>query len=197
MRILGDIQGPKFRCSLTVDDVPVPLTRGEVVEFGLAADDTDLTRPGRITLMPTTEQTALVHGVTPGMQLLLDDGFMEVTVKERLSPSAVTVEVVVGGKLKSRKGINVRAPSNSHSSPTPPAVLERCKALGCPRWPSAALDCPQVPSLSDFKDHRYRCLSPPLNLVANHLATLISRDPLALHISPTRRCRSCRSTARR
>jgi len=107
VRILGDIQGPKFRCSLTVDDVPVPLTRGEVVEFGLAADDTDLTRPGRITLMPTTEQTALVHGVTPGMQLLLDDGFMEVTVKERLSPSAVTVEVVVGGKLKSRKGINV------------------------------------------------------------------------------------------
>lgn len=65
------------------------------------------TAAGRITLTPTTEQTALVEGVTPGMQLLLDDGFMEVTVKERLSPTCVTVEVVVGGNLKSRKGINV------------------------------------------------------------------------------------------
>ena len=158
VKILGDIQGPKFRCSLTVDDVPVPLAKGEVLEFALAEHDGDLTRPGasppparrepaasasegplcplrspwlcararacsprprveheparrcatgRITLTPTTEQTALVNGVTEGMQLLLDDGFMEVTVKQRVSPSCVLVEVVVGGGLKSRKGINV------------------------------------------------------------------------------------------
>jgi len=107
VKILGDIQGPKFRCSLTVDDVPVPLAKGEVVEFGLAEYDADLTRPGRITLTPTTEQTALVRGLTPGMTLLLDDGFMEVLVRERLSENLVTAEVVVGGNLKSRKGINV------------------------------------------------------------------------------------------
>jgi len=107
VKILGDIQGPKFRCSLTVDDVPVPLTRGEVVEFGLAEHDADLTRTGRITLTPTTEQCALVHGVSPGMSLLLDDGLMEVRVTQRLSDVTVLAEVVVGGSLKSRKGINV------------------------------------------------------------------------------------------
>ena len=107
VKILGDIQGPKFRCSLTVNDEPVPLAPGDVLDFALAADDNDLTRPGRITLMPTTEQTALVEGLTPGIQVLLDDGFLEVVVKERKSPTCVTVEVVVGGALKSRKGINV------------------------------------------------------------------------------------------
>ena len=107
VRILGDIQGPKFRCSTTLDDVPVPLAKGEIVEFALAETPEDATRPGRITLSPTTEQTALVKGVTPGMQLLLDDGFMEVKVAQRISETLVTVEVVVGGKLKSRKGINV------------------------------------------------------------------------------------------
>jgi len=107
VKILGDIQGPKFRCSLTEGDLPVPLAAGEIVEFALSGGDDDLTRPGRIVLTPTTEQTALVKGVTPGMTLLLDDGFMEIRVKERLSETAVTCEVVVGGKLKSRKGINV------------------------------------------------------------------------------------------
>jgi len=107
VKILGDIQGPKFRCTLTQGDKPVPLAAGEVVEFALAADDNDVTRPGRITLSPTTEQTALVAGLEPGMTLLLDDGFMTVRMKERKSPTLVTVEVVVGGGLKSRKGINV------------------------------------------------------------------------------------------
>jgi len=107
VKILGDIQGPKFRCSLTLEDKPVPLAKGEVVEFALQTHDDDATRPGRITLRPTTEQTALMRGLAPGMQLLLDDGFMEVTVVERLNDDAVLVQVVVGGKLKSRKGINV------------------------------------------------------------------------------------------
>jgi len=107
VRILGDIQGPKFRCTNTVKDEPVPLTNGEIVAFALATDAADLTRPGRITLAATTEQTALIRGLTPGMQLLLDDGFMEVQVVERISQDAVNVRVVVGGGLKSRKGINV------------------------------------------------------------------------------------------
>ena len=45
-------------------------------------DDDDLTRPGRVALTPTTEQTALVQGVQPGMTLLFDDGLMEVTMLE-------------------------------------------------------------------------------------------------------------------
>ena len=107
VRILGDIQGPKFRCSLTLNDEPVPLGKGEIVELGLSVNDDDLTRQGRIALTPTTEQTALVRGVENGMQILLDDGYMEVRVVQRRSETEVLCEVVVGGKLKSRKGINV------------------------------------------------------------------------------------------
>eukprot|EP00967_Tisochrysis_lutea_P095225 scaffold138729_cov29-Tisochrysis_lutea.AAC.3 len=107
VKILGDIQGPKFRCTTTKDDVPVPLEQGATVEFGLAANDDDATRPGRITLAPTTEQSALMRGLEPGMKLLLDDGFMEVVVTEVRSESESIVKVVVGGNLKSRKGINV------------------------------------------------------------------------------------------
>ena len=107
VKILGDIQGPKFRCSLTEGDQPVPLAKGSTVEFGLCTSDADLTRPGRIVLTPTTEQTALVKGLTVGMTLLLDDGFMEITVTERVSETLCKAEVVIGGNLKSRKGINV------------------------------------------------------------------------------------------
>mgnify|MGYP002832915895 FL=1 len=107
VKILGDIQGPKFRCSLTENDEPVPLKEGEIVDFVLATGDDDVTRGGRITLTPTVEQTALVRGVEVGMQLLLDDGLMELKVTERMSDDAVKAEVIVGGGLKSRKGINV------------------------------------------------------------------------------------------
>ena len=41
------------------------------------------------------------------MTLLLDDGLMEIEVVSRESPSSVTCKIVVGGNLKSRKGINV------------------------------------------------------------------------------------------
>ena len=150
VEILGDIQGPKFRCSMTVGDAPVPLEpnpdsnpnpnpnpspspnpnpdpnpdpdpnpnlnrsptqvpleKGSTIQLGLCVDDDDLTRPGRVALTPTTEQTALVQGVQPGMTLLFDDGLMEVKMLERISETEVTCQVVEGGNLKSRKGINV------------------------------------------------------------------------------------------
>ena len=107
VKILGDIQGPKFRCTLTEGDVPVPIANGEILEFALSEGDGDLTRPGRITLADTVEQNALVKGLEPGMSLLLDDGFMAIEVVERKSPTLVTAVVTIGGNLKSRKGINV------------------------------------------------------------------------------------------
>ncbi|KAL1524235.1 hypothetical protein AB1Y20_019140 [Prymnesium parvum] len=107
VKILGDIQGPKFRCSLTVNDEAVPLTEGSLVTFALATSEDDLTRPGRIVLTRTTEQIALVNGLEIGMKLLLDDGLMEIVVVSRESPDSVTCKVLIGGGLKSRKGINV------------------------------------------------------------------------------------------
>jgi len=110
VKILGDLQGPKFRCTTTLNDEPVPLVEGSTLQLALAGGEDDPTRPGRITLAPTTEQTALMRGLSPGMSLLLDDGNMEVRVVEadpsRTNFEAV-VQVVIGGMLKSRKGINV------------------------------------------------------------------------------------------
>ena len=47
VKILGDIQGPKFRCSLTENDEPVPLKEGEIVDFVLATGDDDARRRSR------------------------------------------------------------------------------------------------------------------------------------------------------
>ena len=107
VRILGDLQGPKFRCSMTQGDQPVPLTEGSTVEIALCANADDLTRPGRVTLTPTIEQTALMRGLQPGIKLLFDDGLMEVEVVQKQSDSQCTATVLLGGTLKSRKGINV------------------------------------------------------------------------------------------
>jgi len=107
VEILGDIQGPKFRCTTTLNDEPVPLDFGAQVQLGLSVADYDLTRPGRICLAPTTEQTALMRGLTAGMKLLLDDGNLEIKVTEVRSASEALCEVLIPGKLKSRKGINV------------------------------------------------------------------------------------------
>ena len=120
VEILGDIQGPKFRCSMTEGDQPVPLEGGSTVQLGLCVDDNDLTRPGRVALTPTIEQTALVKGVQPGMTLLFDDGLMEVKMLSRISETEVTCAVIEGGTLKSRKGINV--PELQIDLPPPPAT---------------------------------------------------------------------------
>eukprot|EP00434_Breviolum_minutum_P041700 symbB.v1.2.037099.t1/scaffold5387.1/size27681/1 len=103
---LGDLQGPKFRVGELAGE-PVELKNGEVFEFGICKDDTDLIRPGRITMKPTLEQNALVKACKPGTPLLLEDGIMEVKVIEKCSETELKVVVVRGGKLKARKGVNV------------------------------------------------------------------------------------------
>merc|ERR1719262_448743 len=63
--------------------------------------------PGRITMKSTVEQRALIHACKPGVDLLIEDGIMQVTVTEKLSNTELKVKVVRGGKLKARKGVNV------------------------------------------------------------------------------------------
>eukprot|EP00812_Abedinium_dasypus_P015558 NODE_918_length_1310_cov_286.557769.p1 GENE.NODE_918_length_1310_cov_286.557769~~NODE_918_length_1310_cov_286.557769.p1 ORF type:complete len:274 (+),score=67.83 NODE_918_length_1310_cov_286.557769:3-824(+) len=76
-------------------------------EFGICKNDADLIRPGRITMNPTKEQLALVEACNVGVSLLLEDGIMEVKVTEKVSNTELKVEVIRGGKLKARKGVNV------------------------------------------------------------------------------------------
>jgi pyruvate kinase len=58
-------------------------------------------------MKPTIEQNALLRACQAGTTLLIEDGLMEVKVIEKCSETEVKIEVVRGGKLKARKGVNV------------------------------------------------------------------------------------------
>jgi len=103
---LGDLQGPKFRVGELAGD-PVLLNNGDIVEFGIAKDDNDNIKPGRITMKPTLEQNALVKAAKVGTVLLIEDGIMETKVVEKISNTELKIQIIRGGKLKARKGVNV------------------------------------------------------------------------------------------
>merc|ERR1719277_993869 len=106
VEVLGDLQGPKFRVGELAGD-PVELKNGSIVEFGICKDANDLIKPGRITMNSTIEQDALLRACKVGTTLLIEDGIMETKVVEKLSDKEVKVEIIRGGKLKARKGVNV------------------------------------------------------------------------------------------
>merc|ERR1719355_592192 len=56
---------------------------------------------------PTLEQNALVKAAQVGTTLLIEDGIMEVKVTEKSSDTELKIQVIRGGKLKARKGVNV------------------------------------------------------------------------------------------
>merc|ERR550539_37132 len=55
----------------------------------------------------TVEQLALVKASEVGHTLLIEDGIMEVKVLEKCSETELKVQIVRGGLLKARKGVNV------------------------------------------------------------------------------------------
>ena len=89
-----DIQGPKIRIG-EVPDEPLELFAGDTIRFGLEANGRDCIS------LPHPE---LFRDVQPGMQLLLDDGSLELTI-ETAQPKLLECKVVVGGPLTSRKGV--------------------------------------------------------------------------------------------
>nr|WP_017711536.1 pyruvate kinase [Prochlorothrix hollandica] len=97
--LLQDLQGPKIRIG-QLPDGEVELVKGE-----------------SLTLVPVEEYSGapqtvgidypyLAQEATLGTQVLLDDGLLELTVIGVMG-SAVQCQVVEGGMLKSRKGVNV------------------------------------------------------------------------------------------
>jgi pyruvate kinase len=103
--ILVDLAGPKIRVGEL--EAPVDLEAGQRVILAPRED----AGPGEI---PTTHEH-LAEDLAPGDPIMLDDGLLELRTVETAN-GRVTAEVVKGGRLKSRKGINipaaeVRAPS--------------------------------------------------------------------------------------
>ncbi|MGB0867421.1 MAG: pyruvate kinase, partial [Granulosicoccaceae bacterium] len=96
--VLMDLQGPKLRVGV-FDDGPVELQEGD--SFTLDLDKTS-GNSQRVNL-PHPEIFAVLR---PGAELLLDDGKIRLRVQKCDKTQAQT-EVIVGGKLSDRKGVNV------------------------------------------------------------------------------------------
>jgi pyruvate kinase len=141
--VLGDLQGPKFRNGELKDDKPVELVKGKPITISIATGDADLTRDDdgaiTVTMTSTIEQTALLKGMQPGMRLLFDDGNMEVVCTAKASDTSITCEVIYGGFLKAKKGINA---------------------------PDLEIDCAAL-TAKDIEDAEYLLqLDPPVDLIA-------------------------------
>ncbi len=97
--ILADLQGPKIRTGRLVDGKPVLLVAGE-----------------RLTITPhemegtaqkvSTVFTTLAENLEPGSRILLSDGLIELRV-QRVEGVDVVCEIVNGGMLGEKKGINL------------------------------------------------------------------------------------------
>jgi pyruvate kinase len=96
--ILADLQGPKLRIS-SLAEGQIRLQRGQRVVFDANH------APG------SAERVGLLHSeiyaaARPGHTLLIDDGKLNLRIVE-VMPGRIITEVVAGGILSSRKGVNL------------------------------------------------------------------------------------------
>jgi pyruvate kinase len=106
--ILQDLSGPKIRTGTLLGGTPIQLREGD--ELRLAEGDA----PGDARRVYTTYKD-LIESAVPGDRLLIDDGRLELRVKDRAGSELITT-VVHGGKLAEHKGINapgVRLPASA------------------------------------------------------------------------------------
>jgi pyruvate kinase len=94
--LLVDLQGPKMR----LGDLPAPMTLD--VGQRVVLTPSELARAGELPM----SYGELSADVSTGDRILLNDGQVELTVRDVRSPR-VEVEVLVGGQLTSRKGMNL------------------------------------------------------------------------------------------
>ncbi len=99
LAILVDLAGPKIRTRSLKDGKPVELIEGQA--FTITTQDIagDETRVG-------TNFSDLPSVVNSGTRILIDDGSIELVVRSKDETDVVT-EVVTGGTLLERKGINL------------------------------------------------------------------------------------------
>ena len=95
--ILADMQGPKYRVGEVAEGVEIK--SGDQITFDQDEAIGSATRVG----LPHPEIFAAMY---PGARFLMDDGKLVLVVKS-LSDDSFIAEVVVGGPLKSRKGVNI------------------------------------------------------------------------------------------
>lgn len=103
--ILQDLQGPKLRVG-NLQNGSVGLLPGEIIVLSSNPDGAkqDPRYAGK-DIIPF-DVPDLEKSVTPGNRILMDDGALEIEVVG-VSPNSVEAKVVLGGALKSHKGVNL------------------------------------------------------------------------------------------
>lgn len=96
--IMADLPGPKIRVGV-IQDEPMILKKGDHVV--LTPDDV----PGRDSLIPV-QYSKIADSVSLDKPIYLSDGFIQLDCKSIAGPD-IHCEVVVGGPLFSKKGINL------------------------------------------------------------------------------------------
>jgi pyruvate kinase len=96
--VLMDLQGPKIRIGQMKDG-------GQIVEAGSLVTLTPKDVEGNSSVVPI-DYPNLVDDAKEGNQILIDDGLLEMRIIKK-NASELTAKVVVGGMLKSRKGVNL------------------------------------------------------------------------------------------
>ncbi|WP_422758768.1 pyruvate kinase [Paenarthrobacter sp. C1] len=106
--VLADLQGPKLR----VGDLPAPvqLDNGTLVLLRAGVRTCD---DGAIPVV----YPAFAADLKPGDRVLLHDGLIDTTVVS-VQGDDVTVQVITGGILKSRQGVNMPGAAVSAATPT-------------------------------------------------------------------------------
>ncbi len=107
--ILMDLQGPKIRIG-TFPEGPVTVKPGEL--FTITTDDI----PGNQYLVSTSYKN-LPNDVKPDDNILINDGLIQLKV-DKTTDKEVFCEVVIGGVLYDRKGINLPGVEISEPSMT-------------------------------------------------------------------------------
>lgn len=95
--IMADLQGPKLRIGNLKE--PLTLQRGDWVSF------IDRDADGSYHVLPLPHPEIIVSARV-GQRLLLDDGAIELEIRE-VRPDVIVCVVVVGGRLSSHKGVAV------------------------------------------------------------------------------------------
>ena len=96
--VLMDLQGPKLRVG-TFKDGPVTLVAGDSFRLDRADVPGDAARA-------TLPHREIYQAIAPGTGLLLDDGHIRLTVRD-CGPDFADCEILTGGVLSDRKGVNV------------------------------------------------------------------------------------------
>jgi pyruvate kinase len=96
--ILADLPGPKIRLGEIAGE-PIELIEG--AEFVLTTEEI-VGDDGRVSV----SFSRLAEVLSPGDRVFLNDGFLELEVEE-VHPPEVRCRILVGGELRSRKGVNL------------------------------------------------------------------------------------------